>query len=204
MKAFVLAGQSNMSRNFNNLDAALKNAYGPDALSIRAAVGGSSITQWQRGQVIYQNALAKTLQAIDGGYDVEAILFFQGESETKPGMQAIAATWKNRFIVFCAAFGTDIGKPSIPVVFAKLGKPPTPATTFPFWETVRAQQDVALVAKPAYKIVHTDTVGPYERESDGTLGPHYHDDVVDTEWVGTGYKIITQRFINNTLLVVPA
>ncbi|KAG8083168.1 hypothetical protein GUJ93_ZPchr0015g6693 [Zizania palustris] len=50
---------------------------------IPCAVGGTRISMWAKGQPLYEFAVARTLAAVaDGGGNLGAVLWFQGESDT--------------------------------------------------------------------------------------------------------------------------
>ena len=193
-RVFVLSGQSNMVRNFANMEDALKRNYGPDTLVIKSAVSGSSISQWQPGQPYYETSVAKTTRAIDDGYVLSGVLFFQGEADAKT---ETSRAWEKLFIKYINGFSADTGVTNIPIVFAHLGKVPTPADKYPFWREVVSQQSFAATMRPQYKMIETYDLGPYES------GPYYHDNFADPAWVGTGYKEITKRFIAAIKTMVP-
>lgn len=196
--AFVIAGQSNFVRNAANLESALKAEYGADTLAIKAAVGGTSISQWQRTATPYENAVTATQLAIAQGYNVRAILNFSGEKDAKqyPGY---SAQWAELFEQFVTHFGADVGHANLPVVYAQLGQAPSPAPAWPYWQTVKAQQASLVPGHTNWRMVSTQTIAPYAPND----APHYYDDIADPSWAGTGYALITARFINNVKQVAP-
>ncbi len=135
------------------------------------------------------------------GYKCGVLFFFQGERDSRN--KAYGKVWGKLFLLFIDDFSKDIKVSGLKVVFAQLGKIPTPGSYWPGWYTVRRQQAAVMDERPQYKMVHTLDIGPYNTEEGGSIGPHYHDDVVDKSWQGTGYSLITRRFLNNSLILLP-
>ncbi len=183
--AFVLTGQSNMVLASDKIEALIKTKYGSQTLAVKCAVGGSSILRWQKGADLYEACLQMTRAAIADGYTIEAIFLYQGERDSHDS--DVGPVWKKYFYSFAKDFrwdleGATVGKITIPVVYAQLGKYPTDRPR-PYWDDIRKQQDEAVVNHPNLFLIRTWDIAPYCPAS----GPHFCPD---------GYSIIAQRFVS--------
>jgi hypothetical protein len=139
----VLAGQSNMVA----AESSLARALGREAQLVECAENGSRMVEWTppRGE-LYRACVERVR-----GRRIEAVLFFQGESEAEHG--ATALRWRGRFARFVAGTRFVAARPSLPVVFAVLGRTDNPAR-FRAWELVkRAQRSVRI---PCVAHIETD------------------------------------------------
>lgn len=140
MDAFLLAGQSNMVLIHNLLEAALKDAYGSDTVVIKAAVGSTSILQWQPGQTLYNETLTACQSAMQAGAVFRGVLWSQGEADTIS--TAVASAWKQKYYSFLS-IRTALGNPVMPAVHSVLGFKPATGTPRPNWDVVVQQQILA-------------------------------------------------------------
>ncbi len=181
---FVLAGQSNMAQNHARLEMKLKERYGTETIVIQAAVGGTSITQWQRGQTPFNNCIAQADEALAiEGNEPKAVLFFQGERDT---INETALQWKSLFWASMRDLRVDMGSPYMPVVYAVLGAPPVgelyngEPVSRPYWMDVHNQQKAAIENHTAFQYFGTWDIPRIP------ANVHYED---------AGYEAIAQRFM---------
>jgi hypothetical protein len=90
-------------------------AAGGDSLVlglVPAAVGGTRIWMWARGQPLYEAAVARARAAVDaGGGTLGAVLWFQGESDTIELDDATA--YGGRMERLVNDFRADLGLPDL-------------------------------------------------------------------------------------------
>lgn len=133
----VGAGQSNMARM--NLDSGFKQEMGNSGYvgidTLNVAVGGTSLSQWQKGGELYQPFINKALNR-KATHDLKAVLFWQGENEGLPGGES-PETWAIRFEQFVNDVRSDLHEPNLPIVFVQIGKNQGYGQA---WDTVRDQQ----------------------------------------------------------------
>ena len=103
--------------------------------------GGSQLSQWATSYSytsLYGACLAAARRAAPAG-TIKGIIFWQGESDAAVASEA--NQWAGRFTRFVKDMRQDLNNPTLPVVFAQLGKDPTTrASQFPSWNTVQEQQ----------------------------------------------------------------
>lgn len=110
---------------------------------VGAALGGSSIAQWQRGTPLYDETLGAT-QAVCG--EVGALLFAQGEADARDDGQILEPhpdDWHCYLAALVCALRLDLGLPDLPVLLGLLG-----STTSPVhgnWARVQACQAAAAI-----------------------------------------------------------
>lgn len=165
----VLTGQSNMMRSYDQVVLQM-----PDYEIINCAVGGTSITQWQRGMDVYENCVS-----IVRGKNVVGVFHFQGEHEA--GNPDTYNLWSSLTLKFFRTFLVDIASPDATIVYAQLGSLPT-NREYPYWSNIQNQQDRFNEFHPEYPMVITNDIVPYCPVS----GPH---------WCEEGYTRIAKRFI---------
>lgn len=92
---------------------------------IPVAVGGSPITSWEPGALDvatkthpYDDALARARAAMKDG-ELKAILWHQGEADSKEGASAL---YDQRLRALIARFRQDLGIPDLPVLIGQLGR----------------------------------------------------------------------------------
>ncbi|GAM16258.1 sialate O-acetylesterase [Mesobacillus selenatarsenatis] len=99
-------------------DALQKKYHKPIGL-IPCAVGGSSLSQWQKGETLYVNALEQASQALKSS-NLKGILWHQGETDSD--QLASAQTYRNRFLVFIDSLQEDLGISKTPIILGELGE----------------------------------------------------------------------------------
>lgn len=151
-QAIILAGQSNMGKSAENISLLM-----PDYLVINCAVGGSSITTWQKGQIQYENCLTKVLNIQEDGYVIEGIFFYQGERDS--GNYDVARLWKLYFYRFVNNFRVDIGIQA-PIVFAQLGVKPLQDGRL-YWSTIKNLQRLSESEDKEIHMIYTGDIKPY-------------------------------------------
>jgi len=124
---------------------------------IQCARGGSALSEWQKGEPLYEAALAAYRSKMDSG-KLAGIFFWQGEKEGVHGSDEEARTWARRFARFVFDFRADVGDPNLRVVFMQIGI----LDSYPYARVVREQQ--ASISIP--NVVMTTTAG-YSPDADG-------------------------------------
>ncbi|KAL6545111.1 hypothetical protein OROHE_009776 [Orobanche hederae] len=81
---------------------------------VPAAVGGTTIIQWQRGHCLYNRFLARAEAAVLRGGIIRAMLWYQGESDTATHQDAIM--YKTRLEQFFTDIRSDLLLPSLPII----------------------------------------------------------------------------------------
>jgi len=153
----ICAGQSNMDKMIPVLRSLYTNYE-----FLNAAVGATSITQWQQGQTVYEDLISMTQQAIADGGDIRAIFFSQGEADTS--ILERAEAWKTNTQSFYTSFQADTGLTLLPMIYAQLGAD----YGRPFWETVKRLQAEMQVHRTKHMVTLDDLAY-------GDTPPHYAD-----------------------------
>lgn len=107
---------------------------------IPCAKGGSTIADWKPGtsrNTLYGSCLARAHEAQKYG-TVRGILFYQGESDA--ATESLVDSYSAKFQKIVAALRRDFNNPSLPVVFAQIGKNPNDPR-FPCWDNVKHMQE---------------------------------------------------------------
>jgi hypothetical protein len=115
---------------------------------INAAVGGTSISQWQRGETAYENLyLAATTQTQGNPF---CVLFIQGETDANTGYHD--DDWKDLFQNFVSDLREDLEMPNLPFVFGLLGAEPDEGISpgFNHWTAIRDQQKLVSIPRVKY------------------------------------------------------
>jgi hypothetical protein len=112
---------------------------------VQCAVSGTTISKWEPPHSVYTNCIDQVRAA--GGH-IDAILFFQGESDATNSGDA--GQWAKRFAIVLKAFRADLGA-NVPMVFAQIGK----LAGFKYQQTVRKQQAQAAAANRNVKMITT-------------------------------------------------
>lgn len=84
---------------------------------ICCADGGTSLNQWQEGELLYEHAVfqAKLAQRTS---TIVGVLWHQGEADCAP---ALSATYKPRFERMIQAMYRDLGLKDVPLILGELG-----------------------------------------------------------------------------------
>lgn len=96
----------------------LQRKHGKTIGLIPCAFGGTALTQWQKGEMLYNNAVEQTKKAIETSR-LKGILWHQGESDTHTAEDA--SLYKERFDAFIRNLSADLGAADIPIIIGELG-----------------------------------------------------------------------------------
>lgn len=178
----ILTGQSNMVRSADAIKALM-----PGYTVVDCSVGGTSVTQWQRGDLIYDECLARIKAEIAQGGVVAGIMHFQGEADTGAGDYDAAIQWDVLAYRFVNNIRLDVGGTAkkVPFVYAQLGRKPTDLPERPYWHLVRAKQVELTEEHPASNLRMVAT---------WNLEPHCPEGGV--HWCAEVYPVIAQRFVD--------
>ncbi len=113
---------------------------------IPCALSGSTLHQWKPNrsdQSLYGSCLKRIFAASSLGR-LRAILFFQGEADALDPVQFAqrrpnAKQWGFHFQHIVRALRRDLSNPTLPILFAQIGKDPHLSIT-PHWREVQLQQ----------------------------------------------------------------
>lgn len=86
---------------------------------IPCAFGGTSLSEWEKGEFLYTNAVSSTLEAIKYS-QLKGILWHQGESDAD--RLEMAQSYKERFLLIIESLLADIGFSNTPIVLGELGE----------------------------------------------------------------------------------
>lgn len=82
---------------------------------VPCAVGGTAIKEWARGHHLYDNMIKRAKEAVkDGGGEIKAVLWYQGESDTSS--QHDAEAYEGRMETLIRDVREDLGAPSLPII----------------------------------------------------------------------------------------
>ena len=168
----VVSGQSNALQSYPYISLA-----GYDI--INCAVGGTSVTKWQRGQVPYENCLD-----LVAGRDIAGILHFQGERDSRNAN--VYLQWTDLTLQFFNHFREDTNSQGVRIVYARLGLLPTDVNR-PYWNKIKNQQNKLPDFDSTLYMINTSDINPYCPIE----GPH---------WCPEGYQAIADRFEYRFLL----
>lgn len=158
--AYILAGQSNMSRQCGGSDqrytappgCSTGEALGklftePNALFVQCAVGGTEMSRWIVGGDLY----GRCVGSVPNGIPVKGIFFFQGESDAINGLSV--PDWSDAFATMVSGFRGRFGS-TLPVVFAQIGSGRSDQN----W--IAIQQEQESVSLPYCSMVKTSDIPP--------------------------------------------
>ncbi len=92
------------------------NKYGVDVGLIPCADGGTSLDQWKKGELLYDNAVNNARLAMRTS-KIVGILWHQGEADARP---KLASTYRQRFEKMINQMQKDIGI-NVPIIIGELG-----------------------------------------------------------------------------------
>lgn len=82
---------------------------------VPCAIGGSNISEWEKGKVLYSHMVKRVKASLrDGGGDVRGILWFQGESDTVSLRDA--ESYQSRVRRFFLDVRADLQTPLLPII----------------------------------------------------------------------------------------
>ncbi|XP_058223937.1 probable carbohydrate esterase At4g34215 [Rhododendron vialii] len=99
---------------------------------VPCAVGGTKISQWARGTFLYDQLVSRARAAVQGGGTIQAMLWYQGESDTT--LLENAEFYMGRLEKFFLDLRSDLQSPSLLIIQVAL------AQAGPFLEIVREAQ----------------------------------------------------------------
>ncbi|GKV04554.1 hypothetical protein SLEP1_g16704 [Rubroshorea leprosula] len=80
---------------------------------VPCAIGGTSITQWNKGGYLYEQLVRRAKMAVQSGGAYAAMLWYQGESDTVN--REDAELYKGRLEMFFTNLRSDLQAPSLPI-----------------------------------------------------------------------------------------
>ncbi len=86
---------------------------------IPCAFGGTRIDEWKPGAKLYDNAVARTKEAMKKGV-LAGILWHQGESDS--GKPEIVKAYPEKFIAMIAKLRKDLGAEKVPLMIGELSR----------------------------------------------------------------------------------
>ena len=105
------------------LSASFANEYAKhfneDVGLIPCADGGTCLSQWMPGEILYDNAV-NNAQLAQRSSEIAGILWHQGENDSIN--EADAATYQKRFIQMITQLRKDLGNNELPVIVGELGR----------------------------------------------------------------------------------
>uniref|UniRef100_M1AG18 Carbohydrate esterase n=2 Tax=Solanum tuberosum TaxID=4113 RepID=M1AG18_SOLTU len=100
---------------------------------VPCAIGGTNITQWVRGEWLYNEMIRRTKVALQGGGTIRGMLWYQGESDAIDLDDA--KLYKCRLKKFFKDVRRDLELPTLPIVQVALATAPGP-----YMEVIRKAQ----------------------------------------------------------------
>ncbi|XP_022766464.1 probable carbohydrate esterase At4g34215 [Durio zibethinus] len=105
---------------------------------VPCAVGGTTISKWQKGEFLYEQLVKRAQMALNSGGVYQAMLWYQGESDTIN--QEHAELYKGRLKRFFNNIRSDLNAPMLPIFQVALA-----SGEGPYIEEVReAQLEIGL------------------------------------------------------------
>lgn len=91
---------------------------------IPCAHGGTSMDQWNsalkdQGDESFYGAMMNRVKMIGDGGKIKGLLWYQGESETSPGLPDV---FEKKFLNFIDAVRRDLGQPNLPIIYVQIGR----------------------------------------------------------------------------------
>ncbi|KAK3007695.1 hypothetical protein RJ639_013304 [Escallonia herrerae] len=100
---------------------------------VPCAIGGTNISQWARGGLLYAQLVKRAGAALQDGGTIRAFLWYQGESDTESSEEA--ELYKGRLEKFFIDLRTDLSSPMLPIIQVSLA-----SGDGPYVEIVRTAQ----------------------------------------------------------------
>ncbi|KAL2498217.1 protein of unknown function (DUF303) [Abeliophyllum distichum] len=100
---------------------------------VPCAIGGTSIVRWKRGLHLYDQLIKRSKAALEDGGTIRALLWYQGESDTKN--EEDAELYGKRLEEFFISVRTDLSSPMLPIIQVALA-----SSSGPYFEIVRKAQ----------------------------------------------------------------
>lgn len=171
---FIGAGQSNMANEI------LSDTF---QYSTNVAIGGTSISQWQKNGPNF-GLYYRTLLAAIGNTDA-VILWWQGENEGLGVADQVGAdNWSREFLQMITDLRKDTGK-KLEVIYVQIG---ITTLSAPYWGEIKAQQVAVEHQLPDLHMISLGNMAPL----DGLGQIHYSHDQYHTI-----QKRMLQAYIDN-------
>ncbi|XP_058216722.1 probable carbohydrate esterase At4g34215 [Rhododendron vialii] len=100
---------------------------------VPCALGGSKISSWGQGSSLYDRLVSRARAAMQGGGKIQAMLWYQGESDTE--LQDDAELYMGQLVKFFQDLSCDLESPSLLIIQVALA-----SAQGPFLEQVRGAQ----------------------------------------------------------------
>lgn len=81
---------------------------------VPCAIGGTSITQWEKGGTLYTQMINRTRAALENGGALTALLWYQGESDATE--KKLADQYEENLISFFKNVRADLNKDDLPII----------------------------------------------------------------------------------------
>lgn len=81
---------------------------------VPCAIGGTNISEWERGKVLYNHMMKRVKASLSDGGDVRALLWYQGESDTVN--ENDARSYQRRVHKFFLDVRDDLQSPLLPII----------------------------------------------------------------------------------------
>ncbi|KAL5074723.1 hypothetical protein RYX36_013707 [Vicia faba] len=100
---------------------------------VPCAIGGSNVSEWEKGKVLYSHMMKRVKGSLRDGGEVRGILWFQGESDTVNLRDA--ESYQNKVRRFFLDVRSDLQAPLLPIIQVALA-----SGSGPYVEIVRQAQ----------------------------------------------------------------
>lgn len=117
---------------FANTVSSKEPGLGPIGL-VPCAVGGTGISQWARGGVLYSRLVKRALASVKGGGSIQALIWYQGERDAL--FRGGAVEYQRRLEKFFSDVRADLQSPMLPIIQVVIA-----SGEGPYIETVRQAQ----------------------------------------------------------------
>ncbi|KAI7740165.1 hypothetical protein M8C21_013865 [Ambrosia artemisiifolia] len=81
---------------------------------VPCAIGGTAIKQWAKGGKLYEDMVKRAKSAASGGGEIKALVWYQGESDTK--LKHVAEAYKSNMESLIRNVRSDLGLPTLPLI----------------------------------------------------------------------------------------
>ncbi|CAL0305803.1 unnamed protein product [Lupinus luteus] len=106
---------------------------------VPCAIGGTNISQWEKGKVLYKHMMRRVKASLNDGGSIRGLLWYQGESDTVNLNDA--QSYQTRIHKFFIDVRNDLQSPLLPIIQVALA-----SGEGPYKEIVRqAQLDIELL-----------------------------------------------------------
>ncbi|KAG6793142.1 hypothetical protein POTOM_002333 [Populus tomentosa] len=85
---------------------------------VPCAVGGTAITRWGRGELLYENMVKRAKESVEDGGEIKGLLWYQGESDTSDIHDA--EVYQGNMEKLIENVREDLGLPSLPIVMVAI------------------------------------------------------------------------------------